>query len=364
MTTYGKFCPNFYNFLEVTMDGECWMCCPSWLRKSIGNIITAEDFMRDVWNGPTAQAIRNQVNLPQWNMCDQELCPKIVQNQLYDVKDLDQITELSDIQKQTARRRHLIVRDLPTMINFSEDRSCNLFCPSCRIEKIMYNPGNPIYEHKRMINQKIVGIFLTEPTDRKFTIRVTGSGDPFASKIYRDMLTNINGEDFPNLTINLTTNGVMFTPKMWHKLHRIHANITDCRISFDAGTKHTYENVTRLGGDWDQLLDNCKHLNELSKTYPLRLHYDFVVQDSNYMEMAGFVKLIFEKFDNASSVCFSRVNDWNTWDTDTYRQKTVWDPFHPAHADLLTVLQDEIFDDPRVFLGNLAPLRKKLTHKL
>ena len=111
-------------------------------------------------------------------------------------------------------------------------------------------------------------MFLTEPTDRKFGIFVTGSGDPFASKIFRDMLYNIDGSKFPNLAISMQTNGVMYTPKMWEKLYKIHSNLRDCRISFDAGTKDTYENKTRLNGDWDLLLDNCAFLDKQRETYP------------------------------------------------------------------------------------------------
>ena len=51
------------------------------------------------------------------------------------------------------------------------------------------------------------------------------------------MLTELNGKDFPNLKVNLNTNGVMFTPKTWNNLHKIHNNLHNCRISIDARNK-------------------------------------------------------------------------------------------------------------------------------
>ena len=66
------------------------------------------------------------------------------------------------------------------------------------MDKILFTSG-PEYDKRKEINDKIVRMFFTEPTDRKFGLMCTGSGDPFASKIYRDMLSNIDGKKFPNL---------------------------------------------------------------------------------------------------------------------------------------------------------------------
>ena len=34
----GRYCPKLYTWLEVDMHGRAWMCCPSWLPYSIGNV--------------------------------------------------------------------------------------------------------------------------------------------------------------------------------------------------------------------------------------------------------------------------------------------------------------------------------------
>ena len=75
----------------------------------------------------------------------------------------------------------------------------------------MHKRDSVEYNKQKLINDKICNIFFSKPTDRTFEINVTGSGDPFASIIYREMLTELNGKDFPNLKVNLNTNGVMFT---------------------------------------------------------------------------------------------------------------------------------------------------------
>ena len=320
----GRFCDKMWNWFEIDMWGKCWMCCPSWLPYSIGNL--RDESIKTMWNGPKAQAIRQQVFDGTWQYCQHNFCPLIADDRLPSLADQDK--ELS-----------IVADELPTHINFSNDESCNLRCPSCRVEKILFTSG-PMYEQRKWINDKVVEAFLTEPTNRKFFIYVTGSGDPFASKIYREMLYNIEGDKFPNLSVNFQSNGVMFTPKIWDKLHKIHTNINHCRVSFDAGTKDTYENKTRLGGNWELLLENCDFLNDKHNDYnKFDIHYDFVVQVTNYKEMPTYIDLILNRYNNAATISFSLVTDWGTWLPEEYEQQCIWKDTHPEHNEFLNVLK-------------------------
>lgn len=359
----GKYCSKLYTWFEVDMHGRCWMCCPSWLPYSIGNIF--EDSIEEMWNGEKAQTLRNQVFSGKWNYCQHEFCPMIASDNLPDLEwaKTGKSNEFTSNEIQALKDKSTKAYELPTKINFSNDESCNLKCPSCRVDKLLFTEG-PLYEKRKKINDRMVEFFLTEPTDRHFSIHVTGSGDPFASKIYREMLWNINGEDFPNLLVNLQCNGVMFTPKMWDKINKIHNNLADVRISFDAGTKDTYENKTRLGGDWDLLLENCDFLNEKQKDFKkFWIHYDFVVQSDNYKEMPLYTELILDRYDQAADINFSLVTDWGTWDPETYEEKCIWKETHPEHEQFLEVLKDPIFNHPKVRLGNVSSYWKKANSK-
>ena len=354
----GKYCNKLYTWLEVDMYGRCWMCCPSWLPYPIGNVL--EDSLDEIWNGPRAQELRKQVFDSEWNYCQASFCPSIQSNNLPDIQDI--IDEKHPVHKHelvALKTKDLKSTALPTYINFSNDESCNLKCPSCRTTKLLYTSG-PLYDKRKAINDKMIEMFLTTPTDRHFGIFVTGSGDPWASKIYRDMLYNLNGKDFPNLDIAMQTNGVMYTPKLWNRISNIHDNLTDCRISFDAATKDTYENKTRLNGDWDLLLSNCTFLDSKQAEFPkFRIIYDFVVQYDNYKEMKQYIELVTEMFPNHHQVCFSMVSDWGTWNPDQYKEKCIWKTDHPDHQAFLDCLKDPIFDRSNVSLGNLSSMRRK-----
>lgn len=339
----GRYCSKLYTWLEVDMYGKAWMCCPSWLPYPIGNVL--ENTLEEIWNGERAQTLRNQIFTGDWKYCQHEFCPLIAS---------DSLPMLSDIDNPPTST----VADLPTHINFSNDESCNLKCPSCRVDKLLFTEG-PLYERRKAVNDKLYDMLFSVPTDRKFSIHVTGSGDPFASKIYREMLEKIDGAQFPNLEVYLQTNGVMFTPKMWNKLSKLHHNLRNCSISFDAGTKETYETKTRIGGNWDVLVENCKFLDKKIKELDyFTINYDFVVQYDNYKEMPNYIEFISENFPNNSGICFSLVTDWGTWKKDVYEQKCIWKESHPEFSTFMQVLKDSAFKNPKVNLGNLTALWK------
>jgi len=373
---HGYYCKQPFTHFEVKEDGKVHLCCPSYLPYVPGNI--NEKSIEEIWNGEPALELRRSILNGEYNYCSRVTCPAIQNNTLKKVDYIIDITKkypdlISDgkigfdeikvitkvynegIDKLTDEELKI---PLPTHINLSEDKSCNLHCPSCRVKKIMYKSGTK-FNRAKNLNDKLVEAFLTTPTDRFFTINCCGSGDPFASKIYRNMLYNINGNDFPNLKIDIQTNGLLFTKTMWNKLHKIHNNLRRCEISFDAGTKETYEQKTRLGGNWDILLKNCDFLDNKSKDFiQFNIKYHYVVQVTNYKEMPICIKLILDRFQNFEKIQFVLVNDWNTWSKEEFESQCMWKTTHPEHEQFLEVLRDPIFDHPKVDIGNLTESRR------
>lgn len=366
----GYYCGKPFIHFEVEESGVVHICCPSFLPYPVGNLLNED--VEQIWNGLKARTIRQSILEGNYRYCIHSTCPSIqsglttldhVEKFKKDIGNRELIEEeLNAVQNYKDDK---LVEDdlkisLPSLINFTNDRSCNLQCPSCRVGKILHTEG-AMYDKVKKINDKMVKAFLTEPTDRKFVINVTGSGDPFASRIYRDMLYNLDGSKFPNLSVDLQTNGTLFTEKMWHKLNKIHDNLGHCQVSFDAGTKETYEKV-RVGGDWDLLLKNCDFLDKMSEQYKkFDISYHYVVQTANYKEMSTFVDLILNRYKNYSYVHFVIVNDWGTWSKqgkEVYESKCMWKTTHPEYEQFLDVLRDPIFSERKVHLGNLTASRK------
>lgn len=365
---HGYYCSHPFNHFEVSAEGLVWMCCPAYLPYAIGNVL--EQDIEEIWNGKKAILLRKQILNGEFNYCQKQWCPAIQSKVLPKVTDfhdhelaLGSVFPVQEIEYDVVNKGIWTDESLkmpaPTNIVFCNDFSCNLWCPSCRVEKIMHTSG-PIYQKAKTINDKIVKAFLTEPTDRKFIINPLGSGDIFASKVIREMLYEIDGEKFPNMQLWVMTNGIMFTEKMWKRLHKIHNNLGLFNISFDAGTKETYEQKTRLGGNWDVLLKNCDFLNTKQDYFPqFKIAYHFVVQASNYKEMITFSNMVLNRFSNAQGINFKLVADWGTWSKQDYEQQAIWKTTHPEYEQFLEVLRDPIFDHPKMLLGNVSAYREK-----
>ncbi|MBF85735.1 MAG: hypothetical protein CL489_14865 [Acidobacteria bacterium] len=376
-----KYCKNLYTRFEVGPEGQVKMCCATWLPHTVGNLLEQE--VEEIWSGKPAQKLRNQIVTGKWDYCQHKICPHIVGNNLPEQSWVTNATAgeplidhgasknyfkagqpVFDWEIEALKNKSLTPYPHPIDILFGTDESCNLYCPSCRADKIQHSEG-PKYERRKYLTEKLMAAVLRIDPAQPVEVWITGSGDPFGSKIYRELLQKIDGKNHPNLIINLQTNGVMLTPKMYDSMHKIHKNLGILVVSIDAGTKDTYENKTRLGGHWDILMKNCDYLND--KARPLEnsnnewcLAFSFVVQTDNYKEMPEYVHLIKNRFPNVcAGIAFSLILDWSVMPAATYEDKCVWKTTHPEHEDFLKVLQDPIFLEDEQNLGNMKYLHEK-----
>jgi MoaA/NifB/PqqE/SkfB family radical SAM enzyme len=120
----------------------------------------------------------------------------------------------------------------------------------------------------------------------------------------------------------------MWNKEMWESMPNIHKYVHTCEISIDAGTQDTYENKTRLGGNWETLLNNLKFISSLPIS---KIKTSFVVQDSNYMEMEEFYNLMYSIFGKNVNVFFGKITNWGTFSDSEFKSKQVWDIEHSEH---------------------------------
>jgi MoaA/NifB/PqqE/SkfB family radical SAM enzyme len=271
---------------------QVYVCCPSWCPTSI------RDGKEEIsWDTDSAIDIRKSVMDGSYRHCNHQVCPS-----LNKILNTDEIPH-NFIKKEEFYKIHNIngiddvlkIETNPEHVLFGFDRSCNLKCPSCRLDFV---PNDDITSKHHLDKLKTL-----ETIENKFskyikTILITGSGDPFYSNIYRNYLINFDSEKYPNLEeIKIITNGRMLNEKMWNKLSAS-KHIKSIEISIDAGTKYTYENVTRLYGDWDILIDNLKFISTIKTINHLCL--SFVVSEKNYLEMYIFYEKMVKIFKDST----------------------------------------------------------------
>ncbi len=54
-----QICTRPFEWFEVPPDGSVFLCCPAWLKRSIGNLL--QQSIYEIWNGPVAQEIRKSI---------------------------------------------------------------------------------------------------------------------------------------------------------------------------------------------------------------------------------------------------------------------------------------------------------------
>ncbi len=330
-------------------SGACFTCCSAWLPTPMGNVRHAP--LQALWNGTAMRSIRESIYDGSFRYCRHDRCPLIQNGELPSLESAESHPAYGD----AVRARETQLETLPSVVNLVNDRSCNLACPSCRPERIQVTEGRA-YERMAELQERFLGAWLETPNNRDFTLSITGSGDPFASRVYRELLYGLDGRDFPNMKIALQTNGVLLTPRNWERMARLHDNIASVIVSLDAATEATYA-ITRRGGHWNTLMENCVRLGELRKAGRVKLlRYDFVVQKANFEEMPEFVALARRL--GGDRAYFSRLVDWGTWPRAEFEAQCVWRDGHPLQGRFFEVMADPALDDPFVDLGNMSDLHR------
>lgn len=335
----GRICTTPFEQLDV-LEGSAHQCCASWLQQSAGNLMTTP--WRAVWNSGEAQAVRASVLDGTYRYCNKTACPKIQANALPRAEDLAQ-TDPRWAEILTTRQTALA--EGPRVVNLAYDRTCNLACPSCRTDRYAADDATRA-SYARMQDRAILPLLRT--ADLVF---ITGSGDPFASKNFRRLITDLDAAAYPRLRFQIMTNGMLFTPAQWQQFPSLHGRVQVLKISIDAATGPTHE-ALRRGARWDVMLANMRFAGDLIAAGQIE-QYDlvFTVQSANWREMGDAVDLA--RAMGATGIYFARLTNWGTFTDAEYAAHAVFRPGHPDHAAFLAAMQDPRLLDPMVLLGDL-----------
>ncbi len=344
------FCSKPFDWFEVTQlngRGGTYLCCPSWLNKSVGNL--QNQSVDEIWNGEKAQAIRRSILDGSFKYCDYSRCA-FLQTKSGPVQSIEEVTD-EDL-KTVINEQLTILPYGPKKIICTYDQSCNLSCPSCRETVIIETEGEQAI---LKIQEKLENEALKDAD----YLHITGSGDPFGSPYFRKWLQTMNREEMPNLQeIYLQTNGQLWTPRLWNTIaENVRQLIISADIGIDAATPETYA-INRRGGTFEQLLKNLEFISSLRQNGPLRfLKMSMVVQANNFREMPDFVRLG-HRF-GADTIYFSQLVNWGTFSEEEFHRRAVHLPTHPLHFEFAQLLKDKVFKHPHVVLGNLTEIKER-----
>ena len=312
-----KTCTRPFVFLEL-QENRVFNCCPSWIDDHYIGTYTSGKSIFEIWNSLRSQAIRESMFDGSFSFCNRKICPVLHQEQLQDLDDIlagkhgEKLREIFSNQKTEVSP--------PDTINLCYDQSCNLRCPSCRTDLITVNQEHPKYELKRQLQEQVLEFIHS--SKQPVRLSLTGSGDPFASRLFYEFLGRINLTQNPNISLTLQTNGVMFDASHWERISNVHGckNI-DVYISLDAGSEETYKKVRR-GGNWIKLMNNLDYIAGLRDQGVLSyVRLDMVVQDNNYREINDFIGIAQK---HAFYCMLMRITNWGTFSKEEFMVKNIF----------------------------------------
>lgn len=319
--------------LGISPNGDAFMCLsPSWIPKYIGNILNCNSIY-DVLNSEMAQSIRQEVFKGSYLYCNHKICSFFakVDPALYRIDGPP--SEPTELQSSDL----LMSRQIPRNLIFDFDYTCNFRCPSCRTQVINTNKHPITRPINNRIVQRIKSLIIDEIKDQPVDIRWAG-GEPFISEPYVDLLDYIGSKNKPNIQNTIQTNGSYLKSKK-ELVQRLLPGIHELRVSFDAATESTYQQV-RVNGVWSTLLDNVRWVRELiNRQHPeTKLTADFVVQRTNYQEIPAFVTLCKEL--GIDKIHWQKMWNWGSWPQEEFDQHNVYIPTHPEYPQLVQAFAD------------------------
>jgi wyosine [tRNA(Phe)-imidazoG37] synthetase (radical SAM superfamily) len=319
-----KICWQPFKSVEIGLSGAVSMCpCANWMPTTIGNI--HDNSLYDLLSSDLAKSIRRSILDGSYEFCNEQTCGVLQNDQLADLHTIEDKSTLYD-------DNHLL---WPSEITVGIDSVCNLSCPSCRTGVI-----KPLPEEKdafKAVAQHLSKQIFSKSSAQPMHLRISTSGEVFASPMLMEFLANISTNDFPNLKLILQTNGLLI-PKNWSRLGDLQHRVKDVTVTIDAANSATYEKLRR-GGLWTELLTAMDWLKTHKNIFGYSLTTRMVVQVDNYREIPDFYH--FSKHYDVDLVEYARIANWGTFTPEQFKQIDVLDPSHEYHRHA-SELQNQI----------------------
>jgi wyosine [tRNA(Phe)-imidazoG37] synthetase (radical SAM superfamily) len=144
------------------------------------------------------------------------------------------------------------------------------------------------------------------------------TGELFSSPMHVALLQSIDGERFPQLGVEVFTNGVLL-PQRWESIASIHPCVRQITMSIDAATKQTYEAV-RAPARWEQMQHAMRFIQQLRETGQIQwFQCNFVARSANYREIIPFARMCLDH--GATAIRYSVFD--RTWHTEEEYQREI-----------------------------------------
>ena len=185
----------------------------------------------------------------------------------------------------------------PVLIEVDPSNACNHACAFCLSSYIHFDKykGTETFSRAVMPRDMLMGLCRDFVDMGVRAVNWTGGGEPTLNKHLKEAIEYCGSH---GIKMGMFTNGTLFDK--WDMFDALVDNMTWVRISVDAGTRETYNNVRRARGkqNWDKMVENLTKLIEVnnSKGKKIEIGVGYVVSPDTYHEIVDFAKF-FKDFD-------------------------------------------------------------------
>lgn len=325
---HGPRCLIPWNTLGINSNGNVYICeSPSWIPIFVGNILETDNIF-EILNSEKARKIRHEISENRYYYCNNRICGFYNQKNptTYSSMPPGNGTDPLELIDNPA----LYVNEIPKEVILDFDYTCNFKCPSCRTEAINWNNDHIRRPLNDQLVEKIKHNIIDLINEQSVNIRWCG-GEPFMSDVYLNLFEYIISTGKRNIQSVIQTNGSLLKSKKELMINLL-PYVSELRISFDAGSEDTYKQ-TRVGGDWNRLLDNTEFIIDLIKQHKFntRVYADFVVQKNNYKDLPLFATICRRL---GVQMNIQKMWNWGTWDDTTFLDMNVYNPNHAEYSEL------------------------------
>lgn len=323
---YKVECKNKDRSVRVSSNGDVCTCCMAYA-SVYGNLY--EDTFEEIWKSRRATISRLALENKTYVHCDTERC-----SYLMHVKP----EQMDDTAIEQLQYRHW-TEEYPNSIALELDRSCNLYCTSCRDH--VYVENNPAMEiYTDLLLNKVINL----PT----RLILNPIGEAFASKYCLKLIHHEKTRK--RETISLCSNGTLLNPKVLDQLLKEYKSI-ELSISIDAATEDTYCKIRR-NGDFKALSKNLEYMSHQRKcgrvTY---FQINYVLQADNITEMKAFVE--WGKQLGVDRIDLFAIENWGNYTKEEFEKVSIFRNGE-IKEEFLNYFTKEILEEPIVDVANCA----------
>lgn len=313
-------CLKPFQYLEIAYGGNCFCCCPAWVKHKFGNINT--EICDNVWRSMAAKIFRLSIINKTYCFCKWKECPYIDDNPREDLSG--------------DRYNNLKVASEPESLLVGIDGRCNLNCRQCRKKTFEYDEIE-----KNMLECQKYRIIDSKWLDKVKRLTFASYGEVFFSPVYKSLL--FGGENkLGRNNIQILSNGVLFSEEYFQVLAKIYDRIS-VSISVDAACEETYSIVR--GNHWERLNKNLKNLVAHRKRGELEsIILSFCTQLCNIKEIYDFIE--YARNIGVDGVIFQKIHYTEDMTMDEFEEFfSLTDRFGKVKEEVIEVLANADLQD-------------------